>query len=206
MAKHLVEFTGSFLLMLAIGLFSNTGLPGYAIPFFVAAVLILIIYAGAGISGAHYNPAVTVGFLLKNRFTDRGQLIYIPVQITAALSAAATALYMNNVPMRVITTDAEQIFIAELVCTFALMYVILFTSELKKSRGSNIYGFAIGFTVLAGALTAGGISGAVFNPAVYFGCFLLGMIPGSSAGIYLTAQISGAAGAVIIYNLITGKR
>jgi len=69
-------------------------------------------------------------------------------------------------------------FVVELLFTFALCYVVLNVATSKAHRTNSFYGLAIGFTVLAGAVAVGGISGGAFNPAVVLGGAIMGLFPG----------------------------
>ena len=83
---------------------------------------------------------------------------------------------------------------SEFLFTFALVYVVLNVATAKATEGNSFYGWAIGFTVLVGALVVGGISGGAFNPAVAIGGALMNIFAWSNIWIYLVAEL--VAGAV----------
>ena len=80
-------------------------------------------------------------------------------------------------------------FIAELIFTFALVFVILMVACSNRTKGNAYFGAAIGLTVMVGAYTVGVISGAVFNPAVMIGLILLNVLPVSVSAVYLSSHI-----------------
>ncbi|MDP6292857.1 MAG: aquaporin, partial [Candidatus Thalassarchaeaceae archaeon] len=157
--KLTTEFIGTFFLSLTIctaAVYSSEG--DYA-PFGIAATLMVMIYAGGHISGAHYNPAVTVSIYLRGACEKDEVLPYIASQVIAAVSAA---IVVENLllPDAVVSgfelgTDAV---VAELLFTFALAYVILNVATTESTSGNGYYGAAIALVVLAGAITVGSIS------------------------------------------------
>jgi aquaporin Z len=92
--------------------------------------------------------------------------------------------------------------LAELAFTFALVYVVLNVATSKDQPNNHFFGLAIGFTVAAGAVAVGGVSGAAFNPAVAFGGMLMGFLPWQSFWIYLVAEVVGAAAAAVTFRYL----
>jgi aquaporin Z len=90
-------------------------------------------------------------------------------------------------------------FVAELVFTFALAWVVLNVATSKDTAGNSNYGLAIGFTVLVGAFTVGGISGGAFNPAVAVGASLMGLFQWGNLWLYLAANFVGATLAAVAF-------
>src|SRR4029079_14295835 len=90
-------------------------------------------------------------------------------------------------------------FIAELLFTFALCYVVLNVATSKDHPDNSFYGLAIGFTVLAGAVAVGGISGGAFNPAVVFAGAAMGMFAVPTLWVYLLAQVIAGAAAGLTF-------
>jgi aquaporin Z len=84
-------------------------------------------------------------------------------------------------------------FVAELVFTFALVYVVLNVATSRDHPVNSFYGLAIGFTVLAGAFAVGSISGGVFNPAVFVGAAITGLFAWSTIWVYFLAQLLAGA-------------
>lgn len=205
-AKLTAEFVGTFFLVLTIGL---TALVGTAFaPLAIATVLTAMIYATGHVSGAHFNPAITLAFWLRGTFPAREAGPYVAVQVAAAaLAALAAALVTGDV--LVVAPAAETSLgafaLLEVLFTFALALVILNVATAPGLAGNDHYGLAIGFVVLGGAYAAGPISGGAFNPAVALGPALVDLALGdgrSLAGlwVYLTATPVGAALAVPVYH------
>jgi aquaporin Z len=88
--------------------------------------------------------------------------------------------------------------LAEFLFTFALVYVVLNVATAKGTEANSFYGWAIGFTVLVGALAVGGITGGAFNPAVAIGGAFMNIFAWSNIWIFLIAElVAGAAAAVV---------
>ena len=199
MNKYLTEFIGTFFLVLTVGCTVVAGLPGVIPPLAIGSVLMVMVYAGAHISGAHYNPAVTLAVFLRGRCPRKDVLPYILAQLLAAVAAAALARYFVGSATPMVIADRPKAFAGDLLFTFALCWVVLNVATAKANANNSYYGLAIGFTVLAGAFTVGGsISGGAFNPAVAVGLGITRIIePAHVAGHILADLIGGvlAAGA-----------
>jgi len=205
-AKCVAEFIGTYMLVLAVGCNVLTGSPVWGVTS-IACTLMVCIYALGGISGANFNPAVSValGIAKKLEWNDVG--IYICVQlvagILAGLSYGVTLWHVFNLAP---TPGFHwwQAALAEIIYTFMLCFVVLNVACSKKHAGQNqFYGLAIGFVVIAGGYGAGHISGGCFNPAVAWG------IDVSSAGIgfgwclaYTIFEFIGAAVAAIMFKVV----
>ena len=166
--KLTTEFIGTFFLSLTICTAAVYGSAGEYAPFGIASTLMVMIYAGGHISGAHYNPAVTVSIYLRGACEKDEVLPYIASQVIGAISAA---LIVENLlfPDALSPVTAElgtDAVVAELLFTFALAYVILNVATTESTSGNGYYGAAIALVVFAGAITVGSISLASFNPAV----------------------------------------
>lgn len=203
--KLLTEFVGTFFLVLVIGL-SVSASPALA-ALAIGSGLMAMIYMGGHVSGAHYNPAVTLAVWMRRRITASEAGGYVGVQILAALVASlllATVLERPLTIAPVAGTTTAQFFVLEMLFTFALVLVILNVATTKGTAGNGFYGLAIGFTVLAGALAAGPISGAAFNPAVALGPILTDVLFGTGATlvglpIYLVSTLAGGALAALFF-------
>ncbi len=166
----------------------------------IAAGLIVMamIYSIGDVSGAHINPAVTLGFWISGRFPLRRVPAYVTAQLAGSLAAAALlgAIFPQapTLGATVPTGALWQSFVLEIVLTFMLMYVILSVATGAKEKGI-MAGIAIGGIVLLNCLWGGPISGAAMNPARTFGPSLLGGA-GDTLWIYLVAPVIGAALAV----------
>ena len=166
-------------------------------------VIAAMVYATGHVSGAHLNPAVTLGFVLARHFPPRRLAAYAAAQLGGALAAAGyLRLVLGNVAHLGATTPAGQggawqAFWLELLLTFFLMFVIMAASTDTRAVGQAA-ALAIGATVGLEALFAGPISGASMNPARSFGPAVVGGI-WTAQWVYLTAPFVGAAAAACVY-------
>ena len=196
MNKYITELIGTFFLVLTIGCTVIGGGAGVIPPLAIGAALMVMIFAGGHISGGHYNPAVTLGVLIRGRITPGAAAAYVIVHVVGASLAALVVGYLKAgvLPVPAMTPDVPRALVAEFLFTFALVYVVLNTATAKGTQDNSFYGLAIGFTVMTGAFAVGNISGGAFNPAVAVGISVLGLSLWSNIWIYLVANL--AAGAV----------
>ncbi len=212
MKKYLVEFIGTFFLVFTIGMTVIAPGAGNLAPFAIAAALMVMVYAGGHVSGAHYNPAVTLAVFLRGKCPAADVGPYIGSQLAGAFLASLSvkALKTGLVSQAAalggaMTPEILPALLAEFLFTFALVWVVLNVATAKGTSGNSFYGAAIAFTVLAGALAVGGISGGVFNPAVAVGVCTMGIVAWGSIWIYLVANFAGALVAVTAYKAVNGK-
>ena len=203
MKKYLVEFIGTFFLVLTIGMCVIKPGAGSFAPIAIGAVLMVMIYAGGHISGGHFNPAVTLAVTLRGRCKLSDVPGYLVAQFAGAIGAALLVGYFK--PELPTAGDLKIVpaLLAEFVGTFALAYVVLNVATSKNTTGNSNYGLAIGFTVTAMAFALGGISGGAFNPAVAAGITALQLAKCANLWIYLVGNFAGgalAAGAFCFLN------
>ena len=187
--KLAVEFIGTFFLVLTIGtsVLNGASTP----PLAIGSVLAVLVYAGGHISGAHYNPAVTLSLVVSGAATAYDLIPYWIAQTSGAVVAAVIAQVISGKSGNAELLGASQLvpaFLAEFLFTFLLAYVVHNVATLKK--GNEFYGFAIGFTVLSGAFAVGSISGGAFNPAVAIGAGVLGLINPLGIGLHIVADLA----------------
>lgn len=198
--KLVVELIGTFFLVLTIGQVVIDPGAGDLAPIAIGAALMVMVFAGGHISGAHYNPAVTLGVMLRGKATTGDLVGYWIAQVVGAGLAALVVRWLKGdyaaAPMELATAPA---LIAEFLFTFALVYVVLNVATARGNEGNSHYGLAIGFTVTVGAYAVGGISGGAFNPAVAVGIVLLGLVPAGSLWIYLVANLAAGAAAALLF-------
>lgn len=205
MRKYVTEFIGTFGLVFTVGCAVMSG--NALAPLAIGAVLMVLVYAGGHISGAHYNPAVTLGVFLRGKMPAGEVLPYWGAQLVAAFIAAWLARFVIN-PPRINTlqiSGGHALFaalLAEFVFTFALVYVVLNVATSKDQPNNHFFGLAIGFTVAAGAAAVGNVSGGAFNPAVAFGAMLMGIVNWSDFWIYLIANVLGGAVAAFAFRYL----
>jgi aquaporin Z len=177
---------------------------GVAVTF--GLVVMAMIYAVGDVSGAHFNPAVTIGFWLARRLPGKAVPGYVISQLIGALGASALLRLMFDDTAALGATfpagPAWQSFVLEAVLTAILMFVILSVSTGPKEVGV-MAGIAIGGVVALEAMFAGPICGASMNPA-------RSLAPAAVSGnlqslwVYLTAPLLGAAIAVPLWRLTRG--
>jgi aquaporin Z len=189
--KYAVELIGTFLFVFAIG--TAASLSGALAPLAIGSALMVMVYASGHISGGHFNPAVTLGALVRRRIGPRDAVAYWVVQLGGAALAGWLVrwviLPVHDTAKTLSGHTMGSAFVAELVFTFALVYVVLNVATSKDHPTNSFYGLAIGFTVLVGAFAVGSISGGVFNPAVFVGAAITGLFAWSTIWIYWLAQL-----------------
>jgi aquaporin Z len=201
--KYLTEFIGTFFLVLTIGCTVIPGAAGVIAPLAIGAALMVMVFAGGHVSGAHYNPAVTLGVWLRGRCNAADVVPYWVAQVLGAILASFVATTLVGSPSGPPLTPAPlQAFLAELLYTFALVYVVLNAATAAGTKGNSFYGLAIGFTVMAAAFSVGAISGGAFNPAVAVGAAVMGLISMTSIWIHIIANLVGGAAAAAVFKAI----
>jgi aquaporin Z len=202
MQKPLVEFIGTFFLVLTVGMTVLDPGAGAFAPIAIGTVLAVMVYATGPISGGHLNPAVTLAVWMRGKCPASDVAPYMAAQVVAGALAALVVGYlkggMNPLPA---SPDVAAALVAEFLFTFALCFVVLSVATSKKSEGNSYFGFAIGFTVLVGAYAVGGISGGAFNPAVAVGITVMGLSALSSLWIFLVANLLGGAAAALVFRV-----
>ena len=204
MARYLVEGIGTLFLVFTVGASVRSG--SILAPLAIGAVLMAMIYAGGHISGGHFNPAVTVAALVRRRIDLRDAAGYWIAQFVGGLFGAGIVLAViapGQVKSHSWSGHAMMAtFVVELLFTFALCYVVLNVATSKDHPDNSFYGLAIGFTVAAGAVAVGGVSGAAFNPAVVLGGIAMGMFTGPMLLVYVAAQIIAGIAAGLVFRTL----
>src|SRR6476646_6267752 len=205
MNKYIAEFIGTFFLVLTIGCTGIGAGAGVIAPLAIGAALMVMIFAGGHISGGHYNPAVTLGVLIRGRVKPADVVPYMIAQVAAAAVAAVVVVGFLRAGAAVtpIAPKLGPALAAEFLFTFALVYVVLNAATADGTSGNSFYGLAIGMTVMTGAFAVGDISGGAFNPAVAVGISVMGISSWSNIWIYLVADFLRDAIAALVFNLIT---
>jgi MIP family channel proteins len=212
MRAHLAEGLGTFALVFAgcgaIAVDAQTGQLGHTgVAASFGLVIVVMIYALGHVSGAHFNPAVTIAFAVGRHFPWPRTVSYIAVQVAgAALAALALRLLLGDGADLGVTQPSGsdlQSFGWEIVLTFFLMLVITAVATDTRAVGEAA-ALAIGGTVGLCALFGGPISGASMNPARSLGPAL---VSGDLAAvwIYLVAPVIGAVIAVLVYGVLRSQ-
>jgi len=203
MRKYIAEFIGTFFLVLTIGCTVIPGAPGVIPPLAIGAALMVMIFAGGHVSGAHFNPAVTLAVFVRGRCDKKDVLPYWIAQVAAGIVAAMVAVFLvgkGGAPMEIKNVPAA--FVAEFLFTFALAYVVVNSATAKGTSGNSFYGLAIGMTVMTGAFAVGGISGGAFNPAVAVGAAIMKLVSFSQIRIHVVADLAGGLCAGIAFKFL----
>jgi len=213
MKKYIAELIGTFGLVFsgtgAIIINEQTGGAighiGIAITF--GLIVLAMIYAFGEISGAHFNPAVTLGFASVNRFEKKEIVPYLTSQVAGAFLATLVLKFLfpenQNLGATLPAGSAIQSFVLEFILTYFLMIVIIHVSQGSKEVGV-LAGIAIGATVGLEAMFAGPVCGASMNPA-------RSLAPGIISGniqtlwIYLLAPVAGALAASYTWKWMSTK-
>jgi len=206
MKKYLAELIGTFFLVFTVGVSVINPSAGVIAPLAIGGVLMVMIFAGGHISGAHYNPAVTVAVALRGRLPMGDVPGYFIAQIVGACLAAGAVYYLKGFspgagsPVSAYTLG--QMTLAEFLFTFALAYVVLNVATAKGNAGNSFYGLAIGSTVMAGAFAVGPISGGAFNPAVATGALIMNLLPAGHFFAYIVAELAAGALAAFVFRFL----
>lgn len=206
MRVYLTEFIGTFFLVLTIGLTVLSGSP--MAPLAIGLSLMVMVYAGGHISGAHYNPAVSLAAAMAGALPMSKLGAYMASQVLGATAAAFAVFHIVGqtfAPTPGGSATAVQAMLVEVLYTFALALVVLNTAVAKKVAGNSYFGLAIGLTVTVGAFAGGAISGGAFNPAVGFGPTFVHATFGSGSWshlwLYLVGPFVGGALAAVVFGL-----
>jgi len=213
MKKYISEFIGTFALVFAgtgavivnsqtDGTISHLGIAAT-----FGAIIMTMIYALGNISGAHFNPAVTIAFTVVKRFKLKEVLPYVISQVAGALLASTLLKVLfpddDTLGTALPAGSEMQSFILELIITFFLMLVIISVAHGSKEQGM-FAGLAIGSTIMLNIIFAGPITGGSMNPA-------RSLAPAILSGhfehlwIYILAPILGACAAVLTWNYIRSR-
>eukprot|EP00929_Paragymnodinium_shiwhaense_P049857 TRINITY_DN2514_c0_g1_i2.p1 TRINITY_DN2514_c0_g1~~TRINITY_DN2514_c0_g1_i2.p1 ORF type:complete len:456 (-),score=143.47 TRINITY_DN2514_c0_g1_i2:119-1486(-) len=178
MQKLVAEFVGTYMLVFTVGCNVLGGSGAWA-AVSIASVLMVMIYALGGISGANFNPAVSLAIGLSKHLGGEGMEwkevgMYCGTQLAAGICAGFSYFMLFGKPFNLAPVAGHSILAAgvcELLYTFILCFVVLNVAVAKKNKteGGQYFGLAIGYVIVAGAYGAGAVSGGCFNPAVAFG-------------------------------------
>jgi aquaporin NIP len=213
--RALMEGIGTFALVTAGcgAIVTNATHPGslggVGVSLTFGLVIMVMIYAGGHLSGAHYNPSVTIAFTLARHFPPRDALAYIAAQLAGATAAALLLLAAwTGKPAHLGATlpsvSSQTALAYEVVLTAFLMFVITAVATDTRAVGAAA-AIAIGGTVGLDALFGGPITGASMNPARSFGPALASGT-WSSFWVYVVGPVIGATIGVFAYELVRGRK
>ncbi|SMO63107.1 MIP/aquaporin family protein [Gracilimonas mengyeensis] len=201
MKSYVMEAIGAFFLVLVYG-FTSDALA-------VGLTLMALIYIGFKVSGAHYNPAVSIAFFLQRKISGADLAGYVAAQLIGGfLSAGALfflssgVFYLDPPP----STDLYQQAFAEVGFTFLFVMVMLTFSLPKSPRNFQTVGLAAGLTFTGILLAGTPVSGGVFNPAISIGTALFDLLSGGNsyvhALLYTLAPVAGGSIAAGLYSYL----
>jgi aquaporin Z len=206
MSRYLTEFIGTFFLVLTIGLTIVSG--SQFAPLAIGSVLMVMVYMGGHVSGAHYNPAVTLAAVLRGKMKRSDVAPYMLVQVLGALLAGGSVYLILGdtfAPTPGSSASLGAALLVEFLFTFALALVVLNTAMVEETDGNSYFGLAIGFTVAVGIFAGGSVSGGAFNPAVGIGPAIADAMNGAGSytfvWIYILSPFAGGALAAVVSGL-----
>lgn len=220
---YLAEFLGTFILCFAgIGaILSGTPAVGagggiVAIALAHGLALSVAVNAFGGISGAHFNPAVTMAMAVTQRIGPAAAGVYIVVQLLAAVAAslacqaifpaAAVSQGLLGLPLPQAWVSTSGLLLAETIMACILMIAIYGTAIDDRGRAVKIGGFGIGLTVMFNILAAGAITGASMNPARSFGPALVTGIWSFHIFYWIGPILGAVLGALLYEKVLLNKR
>lgn len=202
MRQVLGEFVGTFFFLLTICL-AVSGNLGTMTPLVIGLGLMTMVYACGHLSGAHLNPAVSIAMVIRGKLNPGEALVYAMVQLAAGALAAGVAIGMRGdglIPSPI--GGAGAAFAAELLGTFALVWVVLQVATSKSTQGNSYYGLAIGMVLAVCAFIFGPISKiGAFNPAVVLAGAIFGLIRWADVWIPLLGSVIGASAAAFVFRV-----
>ena len=205
MPKYLTEFIGTFFLVLTITLAGST--ENLLAALAIGSILMSMVYMGGHISGAHYNPAVSLAAMMRGALPSSELLPYWGAQLAGGIVGDLLGNFMGHSSVPIAPGENVSVIAAllvEIFFTLALALVVLNVATSKHTEGNSYYGLAIGFTVLAGAVAGGGVSGGAFNPAVGVSLSIGSMIGGTGGGwiwLYIVGPLIGGALAALVFRM-----
>lgn len=180
MRKYVVEAVGAIFLVMVFGF------TGSAIA--VGLVLSALVYTGAHVSGAHYNPAVSLAFFIKGKLSFKQFIGYVSSQLLGAFIAALVIYFFSSSVFYIeppYDTSLYQQAGAELIFSTLFVWVMLAFMLSPALKDNKVYGFAIGLTFTGCLLAGSSISGGVFNPVIAAGPALFDLLMEGDSYQYL---------------------
>lgn len=206
MRRYLTEFLGTLFFVMTIGLVVTPNHP--MAPLVIGAALMVVVYMGGSISGAHYNPAVSLALFLRGKLPRADLLPYWGAQILGAIAGAYLSyLFLDRTfaPAPAATASVGAAVLVEVLFTCLLALVVLNCATREATKGNSYFGLAIGFTIVIAAFAGGPISGGAFNPAVAIGSIVNDVICGEGSfknlWIYLVGPFAGGILGAVLFKL-----
>lgn len=204
MRNYILEATGTFFLVLVVGFTGNA--------IAIGLVLAALTYAGKHVSGAHFNPAVSLAFLVRRKLSLKDFSFYVVAQLGGSFLAAVVIYFFASSVFYVVPpydTNLYQQTGAEILLTFLFVWTVLVFHLSGQLKRNKLYGFAIGLTFSGLILTGVKVSGGIFNPVISAGPALYDMILGGDSirhvPLYVLAPMTGAVLAAAAYGFFEKK-
>lgn len=194
------EALATFLFVFAIIAAVNNA--GDFAPLAIGFALMVLIYATGHLSGAHLNPAVSLGALIRGALSFGDFIAYVIAQLIGGVLAALLSFALFPAAESAASIDVGPAFLAEAVFTFILVFVVLNVATSKDTEGNSFYGLAIGSVVVVGAFAVGPVSGGGFNPAVALGLSVSGQFDWGNLWLYILAPLVGGAIAALAFRIL----
>jgi len=172
--KTVTELIGTAILVFTIQTTTSSTLA----PLAIGGTLISIVFAGGPISGAHYNPAVSLAIMLRGSMSFAEMIGYWMFQVLGGVLGgfAGGIVSLDSFAVFDMAKEATlfQALLGEVIVAFVLCFVVLGVATNPKAEDNHYYGLAIGLVITGGAVAVGPVSGGAFNPAVALGLSLSG--------------------------------
>ncbi|KAF8050469.1 hypothetical protein N665_1961s0001 [Sinapis alba] len=200
---YFIIFSGCGVVVVNVLYGGKVTFPGICVTW--GLIVMVMIYSVGHISGAHFNPAVTICFAIFRRFPWYQVPSYIGAQLAGSLLASLTLRLMFKVTPEAFfgTTPADSVaraLVSEIIISFLLMFVISGVATDSRAIG-ELAGIAVGMTIILNVFVAGPISGASMNPARSVGpAIVMGVYKG--IWIYIVGPIIGIVAGGFVYNFI----
>lgn len=201
MRKLLMECIGTLFLMMAVAHSGNN-------PIAVGLMLAVMVYSGGHLSGAHFNPAVSLAAWMRGKLGVADMVQYMVAQLVGACLGWLVHSYLVGGSTAPMPTEHPVMHgvVAEALLAFALVIVVLNMMS-SRSAGNPVGGLAIGFTLSAALYTGAGVSGGAFNPAVGIGPQVMEAITGggfdaNTLALYGVGPLVGGAVAALVYKFL----
>ncbi|CAA7055677.1 unnamed protein product [Microthlaspi erraticum] len=200
---YFIIFSGCGVVVVNILYGGKVTFPGICLTW--GLIVMVMIYSVGHISGAHFNPAVTISFAVFRRFPWSQVPSYICAQLGGSLLASLTLRIMFNITPEAyfgtIPTDSNvRALVSEIIISFLLMFVISGVATDSRAIG-ELAGIAVGMTIMLNVFVAGPISGASMNPARSLGpAIVMGKYKG--IWVYMVGPIIGIMAGGFVYNFI----
>ncbi len=194
MRKLGAEFSGTFVIALVFNLTIVPPAVGAFAAVAVGLITMTLMAAATPISGGHFNPAITIGSLVRGRIGVKESALYLVAQVLGAVLAALLVNYYRHGGVAPATSastfDVEKILIGEFLFTLVLVCVFLAVTVRAKMVEGIAHGAAVGSVLIVGMYSVFGNTGGVFNPAIAVSRCLTGLGTWEILWTYLVATFA----------------